>query len=122
MFEIKTELLTLNEYINIERRNKFAAASSKKKLTSILAFEIMAHGRKGINAESLYDIEIKWYRVNKKHDSDNVFFGVKFILDGFVKAKILKNDGRKNVRHIHNYIYDSNTFYNYCTVEFKEAK
>lgn len=116
-FTVNYELPTLNEYINLERRNKYAAAKLKKVKTESVAFLAKAQCVKLENI--LYDIEVTWYRKNKKHDADNVYFSIKFILDGLVKAKILQSDGRKNIRDISHKIRPDS--HNYCIVIFKEA-
>ena len=118
-FTLNTDLITLNEYISLERSSKFIAASKKKEFTNKVAWLIKAQNIK-LN-DCLHDVEIIWYRKNKKHDSDNVFFAVKFILDGMVTSGALATDGRKNIRHIHNYIEQSDTNFNYCIVKMKEV-
>ena len=71
----------------------------------------------------MFDFEIDWYRNSKRHYSDNLFFDVKFILDGLVLAKILENDNRKFVRNIHhNICTDRNSNSNFCIVKINEAK
>ena len=57
-----------------------------------------------IDPNIVYDIELLWETVNNRIDPDNIYFAVKFILDGVVKAGILKSDGRKNIRNIYNKI------------------
>jgi len=118
-FILNTELITLNEYIKIERTNRIMAANKKKELTNKVAWLIKAQNVK-LN-DCLHDINIFWYRTTKKHDPDNVYFGIKFILDGLVKSAVLASDGRKNIRHIHHYIEQSDTNYNYCIVKMKEV-
>ena len=39
------------------------------------------------------DIKLVWIEQNRRRNKDNVMAGKKFILDGLVKAGILKNDG-----------------------------
>ena len=46
----------------------------------------------------------KWH-VKGRHDSDNIAFAKKFVLDGMVKAGVLENDNPKCVRHLADYIY-----------------
>ncbi len=95
-FEIPHKLITLNEYIKHERCNKYKAAIIKERYTNLCC--VYALKMKSL-PNKLYDINIKWYG-NYRHDSDNIFFAVKFILDGIVKAKRLKSDNKKNIRHI----------------------
>ena len=98
-YAIKEHLITLNEYINAERKNKFLAAKLKKQNTLIC--KLYANKLKNkINPNGLYDLQITWNVLNNRQDADNIYFAVKFILDGLVGAGILKNDGRKNIRNI----------------------
>jgi len=43
------------------------------------------------------DIGIIWVEKDRRRDPDNIMAGKKFILDGLVKAGILKNDGWRQV-------------------------
>lgn len=102
-YNIECRLLTLNDYIQIERGNKFMAAKEKKRYTEICSLYAMS----GINTvlKGLYDVKIIWNVETNKHDADNVYFACKFILDGLVHSKRLVADGRKNIRHISHEIY-----------------
>lgn len=117
-YEITEKLDTLNEYIEAERSNKYAAAQMKKKNTKIC--QIAAMQIKGkIDPLKQYDVEITWCVTNNRQDPDNVYSGVKYILDGLVKAKVIKNDGRKNIRFISHKIF---TMKKYCVfVQLKEV-
>lgn len=103
-FVINIKLPSLNEYINIERTNKYGAAKIKKQWTDICAY-FCSDLQKTINPDALYDLEITWIVGDNKSDSDNIFFAKKFILDGLVEAKVLNNDNRKHIRHIKDEIY-----------------
>ena len=46
----------------------------------------------------------RWH-VKSRHDSDNIAFAKKYVLDGMVKAGVLENDNPKCVRHLKDYIY-----------------
>lgn len=96
-FMIPGSLPSLNEYIESERSNRFAAAKMKKDST-----ELCSHYARGLDIvkDKQYDVEICWYTVNAKIDSDNVNFGIKFILDGVVKAGKLDGDSYKYIRNI----------------------
>jgi Holliday junction resolvase RusA-like endonuclease len=106
-FEYQGKLPTLNEYILWERGNKFAAASKKKAFTFKVA--LIAKSQIKEKLTGCYDIELTWCVPTNKQDSDNVFFAVKFLLDGLVLAQILPNDGRKNVRNISHKIITDKT-------------
>ena len=53
-------------------------------------------------------VHFAWIEGNKRRDLDNVAFAKKFILDGLVKAGVLKNDNCKHVTGFTDtFIYDS---------------
>lgn len=89
---------TLNEYIDAERANKYRAANMKKVLTQKIKFWTMSQSR--MRLHGLHDLVLVWTRKDKRHDADNVYAGVKFLLDGIVAAGIIPGDDRKHVRHI----------------------
>ena len=114
-FSINTRLITLNEYIQVERGNKFAAAKVKEDLTNKIVYLIKS--QKVEKIEGAIDVKIEWFTKDEKQDADNIFFAVEFILDGLVSAKILKNDNRKFVRNISNTIVtDRDLQHNMCIV------
>lgn len=98
---IPCELVSLNEYISANRTNKFRAAKIKIQQTNLCAF-FAKEQNLTLDLNKQYDLKIEWFTALKNKDSDNVFFSVKFILDGIVKAGILKSDGFKNIRNISN--------------------
>lgn len=98
-FIIPCELCTLNEYIGAERTNKHIAAGIKKKQTKLVNLFCK---KINIDKTKQYDLEINWFTKDKRKDSDNVFFAIKFIQDGMVESGILDNDGYKQIRHINN--------------------
>ena len=100
--KIKCDFVYLNEYINTERRNKYAAAKIKDKLTNMVAWQ--CKDRLLYKPKGKVDMIFKWH-VKGRHDSDNIAFAKKFVLDGMVKAGILENDNPKWVRHLKDYIY-----------------
>ena len=100
-FLILSKLPTLNDYIDIERTDKYVAAKEKKKFTNLCAKYALSIRKM---PQQLYDVDIFWTVENDKTDADNVFFGVKFILDGTKASGRLADDNRKNIRHIHHNI------------------
>lgn len=44
-------------------------------------------------SDNANQLEITWYCKNKRKDKDNVAFGIKFILDGMIEARVIANDG-----------------------------
>ena len=79
----------LNDYVDAERANRFAAAKMKKQQTEragIAAVERMPsfNGR--------VEITFTWVEENRRRDMDNVAFAKKFILDGLVRAGVIRDD------------------------------
>ncbi len=82
----------LNEYINVERANKYGGASLKKRYTQVA--KLSATGIAPIHGK--VDVSFEWH-VTSKHDPDNIAFAKKFILDGLVDAKVLANDNQNHI-------------------------
>ena len=99
---IECDFVYLNEYINKERQNKYVAAKIKEDLTNQVMYQCLK--RRWIRPKGKVDMLFKWH-VKGRHDSDNIAFAKKFVLDGMVKAGILENDNPKWVRHLKDYIY-----------------
>lgn len=116
-FLILSKLPTLNEYIDVERGNKFKAAKQKNKFTKLCTSYALLLPKM---PQQLYDVDIFWTVENDKTDADNVFFAVKFILDGVKAAGKLSDDNRKNIRHIHHYIETGKSYQ--VKVVFKKAE
>lgn len=91
--EIPLKLISLNEYVNLCRGNRYASANYKKSIQKQIANYIkdlpVFHNPVHIN--------FIWVEANKKRDYDNIAFGKKFILDTLVKLGKLKDDNRKCV-------------------------
>lgn len=99
---IEYDFVYLNEYIDRERTNRMIASSIKKKLTNaVMEQALYANCNR---PKGQVDMVFSWH-VKGKHDSDNIAFAKKFVLDGMVKAGILENDNPKCVRHLADYIY-----------------
>ena len=89
---IPHQFITLNKYINAERKNKFAAAKIKKEETEFVYWTC-----KGLKIETPCKLKFSWFVKDKRSDPDNIAFAKKFILDGFIKANVIPND---NMQHI----------------------
>jgi Holliday junction resolvase RusA-like endonuclease len=99
-FTIPGELTDLNTYINKERANKYAAAKIKEDNTNLVA-----HLARKIKPLENINLTIHWYCKNKKKDKDNISFAIKFILDGMVKAGVIKNDGWNDIEGFQHKFY-----------------
>lgn len=107
---ITSKLPTLNEYIDTERSNRYAASTMKKKFTDICSGCALQIKNK-INKTGFYNLIINWHVTDNKIDSDNIFFAVKFILDGLVKSGTLKGDGRKYIGNITHTVKTDERYY-----------
>jgi len=86
---------TLNPYINAERSNRYAGASIKKKETDTVYWECKSQGLKPVKGE--VKLDFYWYVKTRRRDADNIAFAKKFLIDGLVKAGIIKNDNLNTV-------------------------
>lgn len=82
----------LNEYIEIERRNKYEAAQTKKDIELGIVLLIKQQLPNLRLAQPVY-IKYFWFEPNRRRDKDNIAFAKKFIQDALVKAEVLTNDG-----------------------------
>lgn len=92
------QLPSMNQIIDSNRKNKFAAAKEKKQYTKLIAYLTKAQMRKSI--EKKVDISCHWYVKNRMTDKDNIAGGIKFLLDGLQEAQVIKNDGWKEIGNI----------------------
>lgn len=98
-FEFLGEFTDQNTYFNAERTNKFAGHQIKKQETNRVAFDLLSNGVvKKIETPARFVFH--WITKDLRKDPDNIAFSCKFILDGFVKAGLLPNDGRKQILSI----------------------
>lgn len=100
---IPGEFPTLNEIIDASKAHKMKYARMKKGHGGVVSYHSKSLGK--ITGRNAY--HFTWYRKNRRSDPDNVSSGVKFLLDGLVKAGVLENDGWKQVgRLIHDFEVD----------------
>jgi len=90
---INFKLPTMNEIIAMAKVHPLKYAQCKKKYTSVIA--LLARQQLKPITEYPIKIEFHWYPKNLRTDCDNLSSGKKYILDGLVKAGILKNDNYK---------------------------
>jgi len=94
LIKIDYAFTTLNEYINVERGNKYAAADIKSKETNVAKMSCI--GKQWYQYPC--KITFTWHLKDKRKDLDNVAFAKKFILDGLVKAGVLENDNLTKIQ------------------------
>lgn len=95
-FVIPGILPGLNEYINAERRNRYAAAGMKRQAERAIAMHARAQHRKAHFTQPVM-MHYLWVERNRKRDKDNIAFARKFIQDAFVRAGILDGDGWRHI-------------------------
>lgn len=94
---IPGRLPSMNEYIDAERSNRYAAAKIKK--TSMNTVVKAARTSLGDwEAEASVRMDYLWIEPNMRRDKDNVSsYGRKVIQDALVEGGYLPNDGWRNV-------------------------
>ena len=83
----------LNDYIAANNRFRLESAAMKRKHTDRVC-ELAQLADMPIFRNPVF-VVIDWVEPNRRRDPDNVRFGVKFILDGLVKAGVLQNDSQR---------------------------
>lgn len=92
---LQGRLIGLNDYIDIERGNKFAAAQKKKDLEARIVAEIKTQPIGRHQFQKPVRMHYHWVEKDAKRDKDNIAFARKFIQDALVKAGVLQNDNWK---------------------------
>lgn len=86
-----------NTYSDAERANKHKAAKIKEDESERVWLECLSQKVQPITEYPVH-IHFDWYCANKKIDPDNIAAAKKFILDGLQYAKIMENDGWKQIK------------------------
>lgn len=87
--------LNWNEYINVERANKYHANNIKQEEKRLVGW---ATKNNPYNGEYPIEIVFKPHFKDKRQDLDN--YRMKGILDGLVAFGVIKNDNLKHVQRI----------------------
>ena len=95
LFTVPGLLPTLNEVIDSCKGNKMAYQRMKENLENLIIWSAVSQR---VPYYKEVELEITYYRPDRRHDPDNIVIGKKFILDGLQKAGVLKNDGWKEVK------------------------
>lgn len=91
---IEGSLPTLNEYTDDNRTHYHKGAKLKKEATYVCQVFIQQAINNGLELPKLpMDLKFTWYVKNRRKDKDNIAFAKKFILDGMITSKLIKNDG-----------------------------
>ena len=92
---IPGELPTMNEIINISKTHWAKYKKMKDEWTGIV---VLYASQQEIPAFEAVELDITYYRSNKRVDPDNLCAAKKIILDGLQEAGVLENDGWKEVK------------------------
>lgn len=99
-FSVDGRLCGLNEYTSTCRSNPRAGGSIKRRETNRVA-----RAAKGLPAMRWpVRVSVKWYERDRRRDVDNVEFGMKFVLDGLVKAGVIPDDSRRYVDQVSHWV------------------
>lgn len=93
---------TLNEQIDHARRNKFASAKVKRQWTGDVEVEARRQ-LPGVYFDKVW-LAYEWFVPRFSYDEDNVAAAAKFVMDGLVRAGVLKDD---NLTVIQNPVFRS---------------
>lgn len=97
-FVIRAILPTMNEIIADCKSHYARYSKPKKEYDAIVA----AYAKQQLKpVKKQVDIYVIWYCRDKRKDKDGISAGIKFILDGLVKAKIIPDDNWKWIGDIH---------------------
>lgn len=91
-FVIQGRLPSLNQYIDAERTNRYAAAKMKKDIQKRIGADIRAAklGKAEVPVKLIY----RFYEPNRRRDKDNIAaVAHKFVQDSLVAEGILDDDG-----------------------------
>lgn len=69
----------------------------KQRYTNLVAWETKSQTKEKFEK---IDVEVTFICKDKRKDKDNILSGIKFILDGLVRAGLIKNDGWKQIGDI----------------------
>ena len=90
-------LPNMNDYTEAQRTNKYKGARMKKDAQDLVHWHILSQIR-SLRIDKPVFMVYHFYEADRKRDHDNVSaFAHKVVQDALVQAKILKNDGWKDI-------------------------
>lgn len=107
-FTVNQKLPSLNDYINVCRRNKYQAAQFKREVEEVIGWAIRQAQAKGElkPTDKPICVNFEWHEKSKRRDADNIASAKKFVLDAMQKFNIIPNDNRKYVKGFNDIIID----------------
>ena len=108
MFLINMRLPSLNDYVDVNRKNKYEGNKFKSEIDDAIGWRIKQAKVAGnlTPKEEPVDVLIDFYEPNRRRDVDNIQSATKYILDALVRQKILQNDGRRWVNQVYHRVFD----------------
>ena len=91
--DIPLKLPSLNEYVDVCRKNAFEASRFKRETED----SIMLFTNRLPKLKPPVFIHFHWMEKNRRRDLDNIAFAKKFILDALVRSGKLPDDNQRNV-------------------------
>jgi len=106
-FTINQALPTMNEIIAASKKHWATYSKMKKEYNNLVVAAICDAGCVPLTPHPRVSISCTWYENGRKRDPDNVFAGIKFVLDAMVDAGVVVNDTRDNISTImhHNILF-----------------
>lgn len=95
-----------NDLIHAMNANRYRGAQMKRYYTGIAAeYAAEAARQQGWAApDAPVALWCTWYEMDRRRDPDNVHGGIKFALDGIVRAGLIRDDSQRWVSGIHHRI------------------
>lgn len=102
------QLPGLNEIIDENRRNKYAGAKQKRAWRHALelVFIIQMKENHWQGCQRHATVKVDFYEPDRRRDDDNVFGGLKIILDAMQDAKVIPKDSPKYCHVLPERFYD----------------
>ena len=94
-------LPSMNEYIDVERGNRYAAAAMKREAQDEIIYAIREQSPR-CHYNSPVRIWYLWVERNRRKDKSNVAFAMKFIEDAMVESGLIDNDGWNDIDNYYN--------------------
>ena len=104
-FEIKAKTPSMNEIIGVNRTNRYAGASAKKRYHNMVVWSIKAAKLHRVQVRQW--IHYEFHEKTKKRDKDNLLAAIKPVNDALQQAGILPNDNNNWVAGLSmSFVYD----------------
>lgn len=87
----------LNEYIAVERNNRYKAAKLKRDTEQRILLVAKSQLR-GVRFSEPVIMRYTWVEPDQRRDKDNIAFAKKFVQDALVRAKVLRDDGWREIK------------------------